>query len=170
MTFKKVNFSVVENGDGHQTHPAGTLIVNSDNQLVMHDGITYGGNVVGGNQPMPRAASPINVQNPDVSLGAIRVMMNNGVINILSSQGANLALLYTGRVISTSGNTEAIVSSGATSLSPGEQSTLATLVNRGDTLIIDSLYDANSNTIYRITVMVTWSSLPHGTTIIEQLF
>ena len=118
----------------------------------------------------PYAASPINTQNPDVLLGAIRVRMDSGIVSVMSSYGADLAIIWAGRLISTSIGTQTIIGSDASNVASGNQETLGTLVNRGDTLIIDQLYDANSNTIYRITVIVTWSSLPNGTIIIEQLF
>ena len=117
---------------------------------------------------LPRAASPTNIPNPDVSCGIIRVMMNAGVVTILSSEGNSMALVYTGRIITASG-TQTIINSSATSVDPGMQHTLGTLTNRGDTLIVDNLYDANYGHIYRITVMVTWSSLPNGSIVIERI-
>ena len=169
MTFKRINYSEIDGYSLNETFPAGTVVIDENNQLKMHDGTTQGGSLVGGATPMPHATSPINIQDPDVSLGAIRVMMTSGVVNILSSQSADMALLYTGRVVTAAG-VQTIISSSGTSVSAGQQATLGTLANRGDTLIIDNIYDANSSTIYRITAMITWSGSPNGTVIIEQLF
>ena len=122
-----------------------------------------------GNNVLPVKASQINVSNPDLTCGIIRVYMNSGVIAILSANGNGLTAAYTGRKISVNGNTETIISSGSFSVSGYDAVTLGTLVNRGDTLIIDNFYEANSSHVYRITVMVTWSSLPYGGIIIERI-
>ena len=96
------------------------------------------------------------------------MMNNNGDVTVLSSQGNNMALVYTGRVITASGIQTVITNSGV-SVDGGQQHSLATLTTRGDTLIIDNMYDANNGYIFRITAMVTWSNLPHGSIIIERI-
>ena len=152
------NNTWVFDSNGYLTLPNGGDIKDSNGNSVLSNG----------NSSLPRAATPTNIQNPDVSCESIRIMMNNGVITVLSSQGNNLTLVYTGRVISATGTVTIITNSGI-SVDAGQQHTLATLANRGDTMIIDNMYDANNGYIFRITVMVTWSSLPHGTAIIERI-
>lgn len=121
----------------------------------------------GGGSSLPRA-SVMNTPDPDVTCDSIRVMMNNGVITVRESSGNGLALVYSGRTVTATG-TQTMLSTGGTSVNSGEALTLATLANRGDSMIIDYLYDANTNKTYRINVMVTWSSLPYGGIIIERI-
>ena len=79
-----------------------------------------------GNNVLPVKASQINVSNPDLTCGIIRVYMNSGVIAILSANGNGLTAAYTGRKISVNGNTETIISSGASSVSGYDTITLGT--------------------------------------------
>jgi hypothetical protein len=171
--FKKFNASENRNYNSGDAYENGTLTWDSSNGLRLHDGSTSGGNPLvpqsSGSEPMPHARSPLNINDPDVSLAGLRVMMSSGVVRVLSAYGQSMGLLYTGRIISAADQTQTIVSSNGVSVDAGQQHTIGTLVNRGDTLILDSIYDANSNNVYRVTAMITWSSVPYGVAIIEQL-
>ena len=133
--------------------PSGGDIVNSSGQTVLGS--------------LPRA-SIINIPDPDVTCDNIRVMMNNGIITIRESNGGSLALLYSGRTVTASG-TQSILSTGGTSVNTGEAFTIATLADKGDSMVLDYVYDANTNKVYRINVMVSWSSSPYGGIIIERI-
>jgi len=126
-----------------------------------------GNSVLTGGDTLPRA-SVINIPDPDVTCGIIRVRITNGVVTVEEANGGSLTVVYSGRVVSSTG-TQTILSTGGSSAAPGGQLTLGTLVNRGDSLIMDYLYDANTNHAYRINAMVTWSSVPYGGIIVERI-
>ena len=165
--FKRFTSSGSSSYDSGAAYQEGTLTWDPGNGLRLHDGSTSGGVAVMAQAGLARA-STINSYDPDVTCENIRVMMSNGVITVRHATGDSLGLIYSGRTVSASGSTT-VLSTSATSVNAGDALTLATLANRGDSMIIDYLYDANSNYTFRINVFVSWSSLPYGGIIIERI-
>ena len=149
------NYSWEFDSNGNLRLPSGGDIKDSSGNSVLSGG------------SLPRDAVN-NVNTPDLTVGDIRVIMTAGVITVRHATGSNLNLIYSGRTVSAAGTTT-ILSTGGTSVNSGEFLTLATLANQGDSMILDYLYDANTSYVYRVTVFVSWSSLPYGSIIIERI-
>jgi hypothetical protein len=112
--------------------------------------------------------SGVNVVNPEVTVPDFTVNLYGGHVNIINTTGIDTIYTWAGRVITTDGTTS-LYSVGTTILSTESADVSALAAVRGNTLVLDHIYNANNNGIYRVTVTIGWSQGNQGQIVVERL-
>ena len=116
---------------------------------------------------VPVWKSGINVSNPEVAAPIVTISYYANDVRIINSSGSNSTYVIQGRKVTAAGVVTTI--SQTVSINATEFYTVGSLAGSGDILILDALYDAGSNVVYRVTVMAGYSGGTMGQICIEQL-
>jgi hypothetical protein len=109
-----------------------------------------------------------NVANPELTVPDFTVNYYGGNVNIINSTGSDTSYTWAGRLITSTGSTS--IHSGGTGIVSTESAVVSAIsADRGNTLVLDHIYNANTGGLYRVTVVIGWSQGNQGQIMVERL-